>query len=110
MRGRIGRGGGEARLGVQVDPGGRGGRHQLGAHRGRQRCAVGGERGGDELERVPVLADGDKLAGVGEQIVVDAARETQEELVRRVVHSGLLVRVRTRPRPTGGNARAQPTR
>ena len=75
MRGRVGRGRGEGGVGVQVDAGGRGGGHQLAAHGGRESGAFGRERGGDELQRVPVFADGDELAGVGQQVVVDAARE-----------------------------------
>ena len=108
VSGAAGREGG---VGVQVDPGGRRGGHQLGAHGRRQRRGVGGERGGDELQRVPVLADGDELAGVGQQVVVQAAREAEQQLVRiGVVHYGLLVRVRTRPWPNGGSATARPTR
>ena len=113
--GGVGRGRGEGGVGVQVDAGGVGGGHQLGAHRRRQRGAIGRQRRGDELERVPVLSHGDELAGVGQQVVVNATRETQQQIVRRpgcvrVVHSGLLVRVRTRPWPIGGNATARPTR
>ncbi|GAA3248908.1 hypothetical protein GCM10017691_59510 [Pseudonocardia petroleophila] len=92
--GGVGLGGGrrEGRVDVEVGAGGPG-RGDDGGPVARRECgAVGDQRAGDQLQRAAVLADRDELAAPGQQVVVDAAGQRQQDLVGRVARGPVVHR------------------
>ncbi|OLT19940.1 hypothetical protein BJF78_10300 [Pseudonocardia sp. CNS-139] len=80
----LGAGRRERGVGVEAGAGDAGGRDEGAAHAGREHGTGRDEARGDELDGPGVLPDGDQLACAGEQVVVHAAGQCQQQVVGRV--------------------------